>query len=49
MTDARALSPRKAAIRAMGDRLAPERDAWIERNAFYYSKYYNPDYESYYA
>ena len=33
-----ALSPRKARIREMADRLAPERDRWIERNAFYYEQ-----------
>ncbi len=28
-------SPRKQAIRALSDRLAPERQRWIERNRFY--------------
>ncbi len=32
------LSPRKAAIREISDRLAGERDAWIARNASYYEQ-----------
>jgi len=34
----RAMSPRKTRIREMADRLAPERDRWIARNAFYYEQ-----------
>ncbi|MBL6935129.1 MAG: glycosyltransferase [Alphaproteobacteria bacterium] len=34
------LSPRKAANRDLADRLAPERDAWIDRNAFYYQDHW---------
>jgi hypothetical protein len=34
----RAMSPRKTRIREMADRLAPERDRWIGRNAFYYEQ-----------
>jgi SAM-dependent methyltransferase len=35
-----ALSPRKAANRELADRLAPERDAWINCNAFYYQDHW---------
>jgi hypothetical protein len=35
-TDARELSPRQADVRAMFDRLAPERAEWIERNRYFY-------------
>lgn len=31
-----ALSPRKAAIRALAERLVPERDRWIARNDYFY-------------
>ena len=34
----RQLSHRKARIREMADRLAPNRDRWIEKNAFYYEQ-----------
>jgi len=34
------LSPRKQANRDLTDRLAPERDAWIDRNAFYYQEHW---------
>lgn len=33
-----ALSSRKLAIRALADRLAPERDRWIRRNAYFYAE-----------
>jgi len=32
------LSQRKAAIRDLSDRMAPERDRWIRRNSFYYDE-----------
>lgn len=32
------LTPRKAALRAHSDRLAPERDAWIEKNGYFYGE-----------
>ena len=32
------LSPRKQAIRDLADRLAPERNRWVERNAYYYEE-----------
>jgi SAM-dependent methyltransferase len=32
------MSPRKAATQALADRLAPERDRWIARNAYYYAE-----------
>lgn len=32
------MSPRKAATRDLADRLAPERDRWIARNAYYYAE-----------
>jgi methionine biosynthesis protein MetW len=32
------LSHRKSAIRELSDRLAPERDSWVARNAFYYEE-----------
>jgi SAM-dependent methyltransferase len=45
MADARKLgirmvveSPRKRAIRELADRLAPEREEWIERNRFYHEE-----------
>ena len=34
------LSSRKAAIRELADRLAPERDRWIARNGYYYAQDY---------
>ena len=35
---AAALSPRKSAIRDLADRMAPNRDAWIERNAYFHQE-----------
>ncbi len=34
------LSPRKAANRELANRLAPDRDGWINRNAFYYEDHW---------
>jgi ubiquinone/menaquinone biosynthesis C-methylase UbiE len=34
----RSLSARKSAIQTLADQLAPERDAWIARNAFFYEE-----------
>jgi SAM-dependent methyltransferase len=34
------LTPRKTAIRDLAERMAPERNRWIERNAFYYEEDY---------
>ena len=38
--DKPALSPRKQAYRELADRLAPERNGWIDRNAFYYEDHW---------
>ena len=34
------LSPRKAANRELANRLAPDRDGWINRNTFYYEDHW---------
>lgn len=34
------ITPRKRTARDLYDRLAPERDAWIDRNAFYYEEHW---------
>jgi ubiquinone/menaquinone biosynthesis C-methylase UbiE len=36
--DGRTDTARKRAIRRLADRMAPERDHWVERNAFYYDE-----------
>jgi len=36
--DSTTLSPRKQAIRELADRLAPVRNRWIARNAYYYDE-----------
>jgi SAM-dependent methyltransferase len=37
-TETKKISPRKAALCAHSDRLASERDAWIEKNAYFYAE-----------